>query len=88
MTLDDAIAFLREQYMRAEKLSYIRDKTAWALYQTWREADDRGPSIIAGESKESSARLSVQQRQQSVDENAALLRERVKPTWSEEWTRQ
>lgn len=39
MTLERAIERLREQYERAEKLEYVHNKVAWALYQVWKEAD-------------------------------------------------
>jgi hypothetical protein len=38
--LDKAIIFLREQYERAQRIEYINDPLAWALYQTWRHVDE------------------------------------------------
>ena len=38
--LDKAIKFLREQYERAQRIEYIHNPLAWALYQTWRHVDE------------------------------------------------
>ena len=38
--LDKAIQFLREQYERAQRIEYIHNPLAWALYQTWRHVDE------------------------------------------------
>lgn len=37
--LDKAIKVLREQYEKAQRLEWVRDKVAYALYQTWRIFD-------------------------------------------------
>ena len=45
MGIDGAIAELRRQYEAALKLDYVYNPVAWALYQTWKKADnaaDRG----------------------------------------------
>lgn len=39
MNLEKAIELLREYYESALKNDYIKNKVAWALYQTWRRAD-------------------------------------------------
>ena len=39
MTLEKAIEQLRITYEQAERLSWVQNKTAWALYQVWRIAD-------------------------------------------------
>lgn len=39
MTLEKAIKRLKEQYERAEKMDFIHNKVAWALYQVWKESD-------------------------------------------------
>lgn len=40
--IDKAIKVLRENYERAMKIEYVRDKIAWALYKTWRYFDSGG----------------------------------------------
>lgn len=42
LTLKEAIELLKVTYARAESLSYVNNKIAWALYQVWRETDNRG----------------------------------------------
>lgn len=39
MRLQTAIKRLKENYELAKNNDYIKDKVAWALYRTWREAD-------------------------------------------------
>ena len=39
MSIEKAIELLREYYERAQKYDYVKNKVAWALYQTWRRAD-------------------------------------------------
>lgn len=39
MTLDKAIELLRANYKTALNLKWVRKPLAWALYQTWHEAD-------------------------------------------------
>lgn len=39
MTLDEAIALLRQKYEDAVKLEYVRNPVNYALYYTWRETD-------------------------------------------------
>ena len=41
MRLGTAIEKLVDNYKYASDKEWIRDKVAWALYQTWKEADDR-----------------------------------------------
>ena len=41
MTLDKAIELLRANYKTALNLKWVRKPLAWALYQTWHEADSR-----------------------------------------------
>lgn len=37
--LEKAISFLGKNYERAQNLEYVRNKLAWALYQTWKQFD-------------------------------------------------
>ena len=37
--LENAIKVLKEQYEKAKNLEYVRNKIAYALYQTWKEFD-------------------------------------------------
>lgn len=39
MELKTAIERLKKYYEVAEKSPYVKYKTAWALYQVWKEAD-------------------------------------------------
>ena len=39
MTLEDAIKLLKKDYERAQSMEYVKNPIAWALYQTWKEAD-------------------------------------------------
>lgn len=39
--LDKAIKILKEQYEKAQKLDWVRNKIAYALYQTWKIFDER-----------------------------------------------
>lgn len=39
MTFGDVIDLLLEYYEEAKSKGYIHKKLAWALYQTWKEAD-------------------------------------------------
>lgn len=39
MNIGQAIVLLIENYEYAKKQDYIINKVAWALYQTWKEAD-------------------------------------------------
>ena len=41
MRLGTAIEHLVEAYKYASDKEWIQDKVAWALYYTWKEADDR-----------------------------------------------
>lgn len=41
MRLGTAIEHLVEAYKHASDKEWIQDKVAWALYHTWKEADDR-----------------------------------------------
>ena len=41
MRLSTAIKRLKQYYELALTLDYVNDKVAWALYQTWKEADGR-----------------------------------------------
>lgn len=40
MRLGTAIERLFDNYVYASDKEWIRDKVAWALYQTWKEADN------------------------------------------------
>ena len=40
--IDKAIKVLKEQYERALKLDFVRNKIAYALYKTWKIFDERG----------------------------------------------
>jgi len=42
MTLEEAIEILKKNYDKAKQLKYINNPLAWALYQTWKEADRCG----------------------------------------------
>lgn len=39
MTLADALKAIKRNYERALTLPWVRDPVAWALYETWKEAD-------------------------------------------------
>ena len=39
MTLEKAIKLLEEEYARAQKLQFVRNPLAYALYQTWKKVD-------------------------------------------------
>lgn len=39
--LEKAIKELTKQYERAKKLEFVRNKIAYAFYQTWRIFDER-----------------------------------------------
>ncbi len=39
MTLEKAIEQIRIAYEQAERLPWVQNKTAWALYQVWKIAD-------------------------------------------------
>lgn len=39
MEIEKAIVVLKEKYEEAMEKEYIRDPVAWALYQTWKEAE-------------------------------------------------
>lgn len=41
MTLERAIEILKEEYAKAVKQKHIFNPLAYALYQTWRKADER-----------------------------------------------
>lgn len=53
MRLGTAIERLFDNYVYASDKEWIRDKVAWALYQTWKEADDRKESGIPTSSEKS-----------------------------------
>lgn len=40
--LDKAINLLKDEYERACNLIWVRNKIAYALYQTWKKFDKRG----------------------------------------------
>ena len=42
MRIDTAIKFLKKYYEEAKRHEWVQDKVAWALYQTWKEANARG----------------------------------------------
>lgn len=39
MKLDTAIKWLKRNYDLALKNDYVKDKVAWSLYRTWRQAE-------------------------------------------------
>lgn len=39
--IDKAIKILKEQYEKAQKIDWVRNKIAYALYQTWKIFDER-----------------------------------------------
>ena len=39
--IEPAIKILSENYGKALKMDYIKNKLAWALYQTWKKYDNR-----------------------------------------------
>lgn len=39
MTLEQAIEKLKQEYEKAQKLEYIRNPLAYALYKIWKEVD-------------------------------------------------
>lgn len=40
MRIEKAIRILLEKHEEANGRKEVRDKVAWALYQTWKEAED------------------------------------------------
>ncbi len=49
MKLGTAIEHLFDNYQKARFDETIRDKVAWALYQTWKEADEKRKQEDEGE---------------------------------------
>ena len=45
MRLKTAIKRVEQEFAKAEKLAYIRNPVAYALYQVWKEADLSGDSV-------------------------------------------
>lgn len=43
MSLEKAIEILRTEYERAVKLEWVHSPVAYALYQTWKKADNHKP---------------------------------------------
>lgn len=41
MNIGKAIVLLIENYEYAQKQDYVIKKVAWALYQTWKEVDEK-----------------------------------------------
>ena len=41
MELEKAIEILRAEYERAVKLEWVHNPVAYALYQTWKKADNQ-----------------------------------------------
>lgn len=41
MSFDEAQKVFESYWNEARELDYVIDKVAWALYQTWREAEKR-----------------------------------------------
>ena len=39
--IDESIKVLKEQYEKAKKLDFVKNKIAYALYQTWKIFDGR-----------------------------------------------
>ena len=39
--IDKAIKVLKEQYEKVQKIDWVRNKIAYALYQTWKIFDER-----------------------------------------------
>lgn len=39
MNIEQAEKFLRQEYEKAMKNDYVRDKVAYSLYQVWKKAD-------------------------------------------------
>lgn len=42
MTIDDAIKTLKDMYEIAQKMPFVFNPVAWALYQTWKVYDLKG----------------------------------------------
>lgn len=40
--LEKAVRLLRKNYDKAKSAGYVRNKLAWALYQTWNEVSGNG----------------------------------------------
>ena len=41
MKIETAVKRLQEEYEKAKNLEFVRDPVAYALYQVWKEADER-----------------------------------------------
>lgn len=39
MSLEEAIDLLRQEYERAQKISFVQYPLAYAMYQTWKKVD-------------------------------------------------
>lgn len=39
MKIEEAQKLLKQEYEKATKNAYVRDKVAYALYQVWKKAD-------------------------------------------------
>ena len=42
MRIETAIEKLKEKYEKAQKIEYVRDPVAWALFHVWKMADEDG----------------------------------------------
>lgn len=42
MTLERAISMLEAEYEKAQKLSFVHNPIAWALFRVWKVADREG----------------------------------------------
>lgn len=40
MTIEQAHKELDKQYQKAKKLGFVNSTVAWALYQTWKKAEE------------------------------------------------
>ena len=56
MRLGTAIECLVDNYKYASDKEWINDKVAWALYHTWKEADDRKTEPNSSEKPNNSTR--------------------------------
>lgn len=45
MTKESVIELLEKNIEKAQKLEYVRQPLAWALYQTWKEVDEKTKPI-------------------------------------------
>ena len=52
MTLEKAIQLLRIEFKKAKSLEWVHNPLAYALYQVWKKADAKKPTVKIGDASE------------------------------------